>query len=129
VVVGVSEPDLGPLLCRLLDEEGYDARLAADGIAVIHAITRAVPRLLLLDTRLARLDGLLTLEVVRSVAGGVPALLLADHAGPALRHAAARLGAEVVRKPFENAELLAAVSRQCGVGAGTLAPGCPAPGG
>jgi CheY-like chemotaxis protein len=113
VVVGVSEPDLGPLLRRILLEDGYDAVLATDGIAVVRLVARAEPDLLVLDTDLSRLDGLLALEVVRSMARDVPAVLLAGIPGPALRHAAERLGAVLLRKPFLNSELLSAVAEAC----------------
>jgi DNA-binding response OmpR family regulator len=113
VILGVSEPDLGPLLSRLLLEGGYDASLATDGIAVVSTIARVAPALLILDSNLARLDGLLTLEVVRSITRELPVVLLASIVGPALRQTASRLGAVVLRKPFQNYELLEVVEREC----------------
>jgi DNA-binding response OmpR family regulator len=113
VVVGASDPDLGPLLCRLLREDGYDTTLATDGIAVVSRIARVVPDVLVLDTDLDRIDGLLTLEVVRSISAEVPVVLLSGVAGPALRLATDRLGAVLLRKPFRNLELLDAVAREC----------------
>jgi len=109
----VSDPDLGPLLCRLLREDGYDTTLATDGIAIVSLIARAVPDVLVLDSDLARLDGLLTIEVVRSIAGQIPVVLLSGAAGPALRLVTNRLGAVLLRKPFQNSELLDAVAREC----------------
>src|SRR5262249_13845685 len=111
--VGVSDPDLGPLLCRLLREDGYDTTLVTDGIAIVSLIARSVPDVLVLDSDLARLDGLLTIEVVRSLAGQIPVVLLSGVAGPALQLVANRLGAVLLRKPFRNAELLDAVARAC----------------
>ena len=69
VVVGVSEPDLGPLLCRLLREAAYDTTLATDGVAVVSA---------------------------------------------AIQQKARHLGAvAILRKPFQNSELLDALARAC----------------
>jgi DNA-binding response OmpR family regulator len=120
VVVGVSDPDLGTLLCRLLREDGYDTTLATDGIAIVSRIARTVPDVLVLDTDLDRLDGLLTLEVVRSITAEVPVVLLSVVAGPALRLVTERLGAVLLRKPFRNFELLDAVARECGSRDGEL---------
>jgi len=113
VVVGVSDPDFGELLCRLLREDGYDTTLATDGIAIVSRIARVVPDVLVLDAKLARLDGLLTLEVVRSIDGELPVVLLSGAAGPALRLVAERFGAVLLRKPFRNCELIDAVARGC----------------
>jgi DNA-binding response OmpR family regulator len=112
-VVGVSDPALGPLLCRLLREDGYDTTLDTDGIAIVSRIARAAPDVLVLDSDLARLDGLLTLEIVRSIAAEIPVVLLSGVAGPALRLVTDRLGAVLLRKPFRNRELLDTVAREC----------------
>src|SRR5262245_24092278 len=84
VVVGVSDPDLGPLLCRLLVDDGYEARLATDGVAVVGLIARGGADLLLLDSGLARLNGLLTIEVIRCIAADLPVVLLSGLPGLAL---------------------------------------------
>jgi DNA-binding response OmpR family regulator len=113
VLVGISEPDLGPLLRRLLLEGGYDATLATDGIAVVSTVMRARPDLAVLDVELARLDGLLALELIRSIVDDLPVVLLSGTAGPALRRVADRWGAVLLRKPFQNAALLEIVARAC----------------
>jgi CheY-like chemotaxis protein len=113
VLLGISEPDLGPLLHRLLLEDGYDATLATDGIAVVSTVVRARPDLAVLDVELSRLDGLLALELIRSIVDDLPVVLLSGTAGPALRRVADRWGAVLLRKPFQNAALLEAVARAC----------------
>jgi len=114
VVVGVSEPDLGPLLCRLLREAAYDTTLATDGVAVVTAVVRAAPDLLLVDLDLERLDGLLTLEIVRVISEDLPVVLLSAVVSAAIQQKARHLGAvAILRKPFQNSELLDALARAC----------------
>ena len=114
MLVGVSEPDLGPLLCRLLREAAYDTTLATDGVAVVTAVVRAAPDLLLVDLDLERLDGLLTLEIVRAISEDLPVVLISAVVSAAIHQKARHLGAiAVLRKPFRNSELLDVLARAC----------------
>lgn len=77
----------------------------------------------MLDIDLARLDGLLALEVVRAITRTLPVVLISSVSGPALGLAAERLGTvAVLRKPFRNADLLDAVARGLAQGNGTGGP-------
>src|SRR5262249_3349173 len=97
----------------------YDTSLATDGIAVVTAVVRVAPDLLLLDLDLERLEGLLTLEIVRSIAEDLPVVLISAVASPSIQQKARRLGAvAVLRKPFRNSEPLDALARACRAGNG-----------
>ena len=110
----MSEPDLGPLLCRLLREAAYDTTLATDGVAVVTAVVRAAPDLLLVDLDLERLDGLLTLEIVRAISEDLPVVLISAAVSATIQQKARHLGAvAVLRKPFRNLELLDVLARAC----------------
>jgi CheY-like chemotaxis protein len=111
VLVGESEPDLRRVLGYLLRDARYEPAFATDAIDVVSAIARDCPDVLVLDLQLARLDGLLTLELVRAMAGRLPVVLISSIADPALEQAAARFGVRaVLTKPFRNAELLEAIA-------------------
>jgi len=97
---------------RHLLQDSYEVSFAGDGVEAVRAILRAPPDLILLDLHLARLDGLMALEVVRATSGDVPVVLTSCVADSMIRSAAARLGVSaVLRKPFSNAELLEALAQ------------------
>jgi CheY-like chemotaxis protein len=115
VLVAESEPDLRRVLGYLLRDARYEAAFATDAIDVVSAIARDCPDVLVLDLQLARLDGLLTLELVRAMAGRLPVVLISSIADPALEQAAARFGVlAVLTKPFRNTDLLDAIARAIG---------------
>jgi two-component system response regulator AdeR len=112
ILIAESQPELRNVLSCVLRDAAYDTALAADGIEAVSAVMRMSPDLLVLDLHLARLDGLVALEVVRALAQDLPVVLISCLAASSLGTAAERLGAfAVLRKPFRNAELLDAVAR------------------
>jgi CheY-like chemotaxis protein len=112
VLIAESEPDLRALLSFILRDASYETALASDGIEVVDAVARGVPDLLVLDLHLARLDGLVALEVIRAISKTLPVVVISAVSGPALGLAAERLGlVAVLPMPFRNADLLDAVAR------------------
>jgi two-component system OmpR family response regulator len=112
VLVAESHADLHPILADILESAGYEPRFAVDGIELVGMVARAAPDLLVLDLDLDRLDGLLALELVRAIARQLPIVLTSSLGGPSVGLAARRLGVlAVLRKPFDNADLLDAVGR------------------
>jgi CheY-like chemotaxis protein len=111
ILVAEGQPELREVLRHLL-QDSYEVSFASDGVEAVRAILRTPPDLILLDLHLARLDGLMALEVVRATSGDVPVVLTSCVADSTVRSAAARLGVSaVLRKPFSNAELLEALAR------------------
>jgi CheY-like chemotaxis protein len=111
VLVAESEPDLRRVLGYLLRDARYEPAFATDAVDVVSVIARDRPDVLVLDLQLARLDGLLTLELVRAMAGWLPIVLISSVADAALAQAAARFGVRaVLTKPFRNADLLEAIA-------------------
>jgi two-component system response regulator PrrA len=109
--VAEGQPELREVLRHLL-RDSYEVTFAGDGIEAVRAILRTPPDLLLLDLDLARLDGLMALEVVRAASGDLPVVLTSCVADSIVRSAAERLGVSaVLRKPFSNAELLHALAQ------------------
>jgi len=63
---------------------------------------------------LERLDGLLTLEIVRVTSEDLPVVLISAVVSAAIHQKARHLGAiAVLRKPFRNSELLDVLARAC----------------
>ncbi|HEV8674619.1 MAG TPA: response regulator [Methylomirabilota bacterium] len=121
ILVAEGQPELREVLRHLL-RDSYEVTFAGDGVEAVRAILRTPPDVLLLDLHLARLDGLMALEVVRAASGDLPVVLTSCVADSTLRSAAERLGVSaVLRKPFSNADLLAALAREL-ARAGRFAP-------
>jgi len=114
-LVAESEPDLAEVLGHILRDAKYRATLALDGVEAVSGVARDVPDVLVLDRHLARLGGLLVLEVLRTVTASVPVVLLAPPAWSLSRAAPERLHVvAVLGKPFRVPDFLAAVARAAG---------------
>jgi two-component system, chemotaxis family, chemotaxis protein CheY len=57
VLIVEDDADLRELLARLLSEEGYQVRVAANGAEALRAVERTMPALILLDMTMPVLDG------------------------------------------------------------------------
>jgi len=69
VLVADADPFNLRLLSELCGTLGYDVMTAADGGAVLDALARQRPSLVLMDSALPVMDGLKVLEVLRADAG------------------------------------------------------------
>lgn len=103
-----DDRELADLLSRLLDDEGYDVDLAADGQAGLHrGLTRGYD-ILVIDRGLPGVDGLDLTVRLRRQGVDTPVLLLTAYGTVADRVAGLDAGAEdYLVKPFEVEELLA----------------------
>jgi CheY-like chemotaxis protein len=115
VLIAESEPDLAEILGRILRDARYRPTLALDGVEAVSGVARDVPDVLVLDLDLAKLGGLLVLEVLRAITGALPVVLLAPSTWSLPAAAAERLNVvAVLAKPFRVPDLLAAVARASG---------------
>jgi DNA-binding response OmpR family regulator len=67
------------------------------------------------DDRMPMQSGLEALRHIRVAGSGVPFLRITAFGGDDVRAAAAKLGAEVLDRPFSATELLHRVRRMCGL--------------
>jgi two-component system, OmpR family, response regulator MprA len=107
VLVVEDDDDIAGALRRSLRLEGYDVRLAEDGVSALEESTLFEPDAVVLDLGLPRLDGV---EVCRRLrdAGDVPILMLTARDGLDDRIEGLDSGADdYLVKPFERQELLA----------------------
>jgi CheY-like chemotaxis protein len=99
-------------LAMLLESEGYEVALAADGVEALEALQRQRPDLLLLDLMMPRMDGYAVVaEMARlGFRPAVPILLLTAARNP--QQIAGNLRAEgCVPKPFDIDQLLHEIAR------------------
>lgn len=109
ILVVDDDPIVRDVLFDLLQNAGYDVRLAADGRLALRAFHADPPDLLILDVMMPELDGWQTLERVRDLSD-LPVLMLTACGAELERVRGLRGGSDdYVAKPFGRQELLARV--------------------
>src|SRR5947208_10752580 len=107
VLIVEDDGDIAEVLRRSLRLEGYEVRLAGDGVQALDESSLFEPDAVVLDLGLPRLDGI---EVCRQLRkdGDVPILILTARDGVDARVQGLDSGADdYLVKPFEREELLA----------------------
>jgi DNA-binding NtrC family response regulator len=112
VLIVDDEPRMGEVVRMVLRRAGITADVALGGEAALEQLSQGVPDLLLTDLRMPGVDGLALMERARAIDADLPVILMTAHATLDNAIEALRLGAhDYVRKPFDNAELVARVER------------------
>jgi len=107
VLVVEDDVDIADVLQRSLRMEGYEVRIAGDGVAALDAASAFTPDLVVLDLGLPRLDGIEVAKTLRAE-GDVPILMLTARDALESRVDGLDAGADdYLVKPFERQELLA----------------------
>jgi DNA-binding response OmpR family regulator len=110
VLVVDDEPTIAEIVCRYLEQAGYDASSAGDGPSAVRAATASPPPdLIVLDLMLPGMDGLEVMRRVRQRIDPAPAIILLTARGEESdRVVGLSLGADdYVVKPFSPRELVA----------------------
>ncbi|GGE73049.1 nitrogen assimilation response regulator NtrX [Sphingomonas prati] len=114
VLVVDDEQDIRELVAGVLEDEGYQTRVAANSDACLAALDERRPSLVLLDVWLkdSKLDGLDLLDEIKRRDPSLPVLVISGHGNIDTAVSAVRRGAaDFIEKPFEAAKLLLLVSR------------------
>ena len=114
ILVVDDEKDIREIVAGVLEDEGYETRLAADSDAALEAIAARRPSLVLLDVWLhgSRLDGLDLLDELKRRDPSIPVIVISGHGNLDTAVAAIRRGAvDFIEKPFEAERLLLLVER------------------
>src|ERR687893_572879 len=107
VLVVEDDGDIADVLRRSLRMEGYDVRVAGDGVGALDEAAVFEPDAVVLDLGLPRLDGVEVTKKLRE-GGDVPILMLTARDGVDSRVEGLDSGADdYLVKPFERDELLA----------------------
>ena len=112
ILVVEDDPDINRLLCKILENNGYDVRPAFSGSEAMLWAEKYEYDLVLLDLMLPGLSGE---EFIARIRGQrtMPILVLSAKVGVEDRVNVLRLGADdFIPKPFDNAEVLARVEAQ-----------------
>jgi two-component system nitrogen regulation response regulator NtrX len=114
VLIVDDEADIRELVAGVLEDEGFETRLAAGSDEALEALAARRPSLVLLDVWLqgSRLDGLELLDEIKRRDATIPVLMISGHGNIDTAVAAIRKGAvDFLEKPFESSHLLHVVGR------------------
>src|SRR5919108_997445 len=108
VLVVEDDEEIAHVLQRSLRLDGYDVKLAGDGVQALEQAHAFLPDLIVLDLGLPRLDGIDVAKRLRDDGDDVPILMLTARDALESRVAGLDVGADdYLVKPFERQELLA----------------------
>jgi len=108
VLVVEDDEDIAQVLQRSLRLEGYEVKLAADGVEALDETHAFLPDVVILDLGLPRLDGIDVARRLREGGEEVPILMLTARDALESRVEGLDVGADdYLVKPFERQELLA----------------------
>ncbi len=109
-----DEADIRELTAGILQDEGYETRLAHNSDAALSELNTRKPSLIILDIWLqgSKLDGLDLLLEIKKVHPTLPVIIISGHGNIETAVAAIKRGAyEYVEKPFNSDRLLLVVAR------------------
>lgn len=111
ILVIEDDPSVSTLLVEILGQEGYDVRVAQDGLAGLVKFRAGQPDLAVLDLVMPDVDGVRFLEQVIEEEGGVPVpvVVITGSSDGAARCRALLGTADVFEKPFDPDELIARI--------------------
>jgi DNA-binding response OmpR family regulator len=108
VLVVEDDDAIAQVLQRSLRMEGYEVRIAGDGVTALDEAHGFLPDLVILDLGLPGLDGVDVAKSLRQTGDDVPILVLTARDGVEARVEGLDAGADdYLVKPFERQELLA----------------------
>lgn len=122
IVIAEDEPSILESLDFILQRAGWSISTVTDGDAVLEAVRRLKPRVLVLDVMLPKRSGFEVLKLIRSDAEmrALPVLILTAKGQQQDRRIAEELGADgFVTKPYANAEVVGAVRQLLGENGGS----------
>jgi two-component system nitrogen regulation response regulator NtrX len=114
ILIVDDEADIRELIAGILEDEGYQARLAHNSDAALAAIDERRPSLVILDIWLqgSRLDGLDLLNVIKEKLPDLPVIIISGHGNIETAVSAIKRGAyDYIEKPFKADRLILVVGR------------------
>ena len=114
ILVVDDEADIRELVSGILEDEGYDPRVAANSDAAFKAVRERAPGLIILDVWLqnSAMDGIEILDELKRSHPDLPVIIISGHGTIETAVAAIKKGAyDFVEKPFNADRLILAVAR------------------
>ena len=114
ILIVDDERDIRELISDILEDEGYNTRLAGNSDDAMAAINLEPPSLMVLDIWLkdSRMDGIDILKAVKRDNPDVPVVIISGHGNIEIAVAAIKQGAyDFIEKPFNIDQLLVVIRR------------------
>ncbi len=114
ILIVDDEADIRELIAGILEDEGYEARMAHDSDSALETIKERRPSLIILDIWLqgSRLDGLDLLNVIKERHPDLPVVIISGHGNIETAVSAIKRGAyDYMEKPFKVDRLVLVVER------------------
>jgi two-component system, NtrC family, nitrogen regulation response regulator NtrX len=114
ILIVDDEADIRDLVAGILEDEGYEARVAQNSDAALAAVDERRPSLVLLDIWLhgSKLDGLELLSIFKEQHQDLPVVMFSGHGNIETAVSAIKRGAyEYIEKPFKADRLVLVVGR------------------
>ena len=108
ILVVDDEPAFREMIRLILEEDGHEVQLAANGIEALKKLRAEYQKLglVILDLRMPGLDGLAVLKELRELAPALPVLVTTGYASDEEKQAALEQGAQrVLEKPYRVNDL------------------------
>ncbi len=103
-----DDPEICRFLSMLLEIEGFAPRVASNAQEALDACAVQPPAAILVDIAMPDVDGLALCRLLRDRGVACPILVVSARPGQELTRKALEAGADdFIRKPFDNADLLA----------------------
>ena len=111
ILVVDDEERIRQSLNGVLKDEGYDVEEAKDGVQALKQIESDPPDVVLLDIWMPGMDGIETLERIKTQTPNLPVIIISGHANIELAVKATKLGAyDFIEKPLSLEKVLLAVN-------------------
>ncbi len=114
ILIVDDEADIRDLIAGILQDEGFETRLAHNSDAALAEVTQRRPSLIVLDIWLqgSKLDGLELLLQIKELHRDLPVVIISGHGNIETAVSAIKRGAyEYIEKPFKADRLLHVVGR------------------
>jgi two-component system, NtrC family, nitrogen regulation response regulator NtrX len=114
ILIVDDEADIRQLISGILEDEGFETRLAHNSDAALSEISQRRPTLVVLDIWLqgSKLDGLDLLLEIKQLAPELPVVIISGHGNIETAVAAIKRGAyDYIEKPFNADRLLVVIGR------------------
>jgi two-component system nitrogen regulation response regulator NtrX len=109
VLIIDDEEAIRSSLKMILEYEGYECVVAANGEAGLKIAERESPDLVFLDIKMPQMDGMEVLKRLKAADGSPPAIMISGHADVATAFEASKLAAfDFIEKPLESERVLVA---------------------
>ena len=112
VLIVDDEEGIRESLSGIFEDEGYDILTATSGEEAIKILREHTPDLILLDIWLTGMDGIQTLQEMKTIKPDVPAIMISGHGNIELAVKATKMGAyDFLEKPLSLERVLLASKR------------------